>query len=100
MRGNVRVVLHRAEIRQLSHNHWVQDRLESESGKIANLAADLAPKDTGGGAASIHEVGPFDDGSFRVSWDDEHYYMKFQEFGTEKMPAHPFLRPAGDFYSR
>jgi HK97 gp10 family phage protein len=96
----VRVVPNRREIRRLVRNPKVQDRLESDAGNIADLAADLAPKDTGAGAASIREEGPQDDGSYRVSWDDEHYYMRYQELGTEKMPAHPFLRPAGEFYSK
>jgi HK97 gp10 family phage protein len=59
---------------------------------IVDDAQHRAPRDTGAGADSIHaeEV----DGVWRVGWDAAHDYMRFPEFGTERMPAQPFLRPA------
>ena len=78
-----------ARIRQLDEH----DRAVAE--RIAQAAAIAAPKDTGAGAASIHaEPDPDEPGAYRVSWDQEHFYMAYQELGTEHQPARPFLRPA------
>lgn len=62
-------------------------------GKIlARRAAGHAPHDTGAGAASIDV---FDDprvvGQVDISWDDAHWYMRFQELGTKFVPAQHFL---------
>lgn len=72
--------------------------------EVAEAAADemrkRAPERSGRGAASIH-VEPDPDGAgFRVGWDREHYYMAFQEFGTEYEPARPFVRPTVDEFNR
>lgn len=38
---------------------------------------------------------------YRVSWNKTHaFYGRFVEFGTSKMPARPFLRPAFDAAKR
>jgi HK97 gp10 family phage protein len=100
MTKRVRVAVNRREVRRLAHNSKFQTRAGRDAELIANYAAELAPKDTGAGAASIHAEGPERDGSWRISWDLEHDYMRFQELGTEDMPAHPFLRPAADRLSR
>jgi HK97 gp10 family phage protein len=66
---------------------------------IANDAARMAPKDTTLGAKSIRaELVKGDDPEVRISWDRDHFYMSFQEFGTEDRPAQPFLRPAANRY--
>ena len=65
--------------------------------RVAENARRRAPKRTGAGAASIHAeevAGRFGGYEFRVSFDPEHYYMLFQEVGTEHQQAQPFLRPA------
>lgn len=64
--------------------------------QIVADARAAAPRETGAGAESIeYEVVEGADGaSVRVSWDEEHDYMRFQELGTSETPAHPFLRPA------
>ncbi len=65
--------------------------------EVANDAAALAPKRTGAGARSIRaEYATAADGGreVRVSWDRDHFYMGFSEFGTEHQRATPFLRPA------
>ncbi len=65
--------------------------------EVANGAAALAPKRTGAGARSIRaEYAAAAGGGreVRVSWDRDHFYMGFAEFGTEHQRATPFLRPA------
>ena len=69
--------------------------------QVARDAADLAPKDTGAGAKSIRAelvTKGVDEPEVRVSWDRDHYYMAFPEFGTEDRPATPFLRAAAARY--
>jgi HK97 gp10 family phage protein len=73
------------------------EELAQEAGdEVAERAAELAPKRTGAGAASIHaEAGRDEDGVYAdVSWTPERFYMYFQEIGTERVTAQPFLRPA------
>ena len=65
---------------------------------VAGRASQLAPKRTGALAAAIEYV------VTRSGWDVEivvgvpkaskAFWAKFQELGTRKMAAHPFLRPA------
>jgi len=65
---------------------------------VAGRASQLAPKRTGALAAAIDYV------VTRSGWDVEivvgvpkaskAFYARFQEFGTRRMAAHPFLRPA------
>lgn len=87
-------VIHHDEIDRMARkNPQVQAREESDAKALVRLAQLLAPKLTGAGAASIHEEEQ-DDGTWRVSWDREHAYMKFQELGTENHRAQPFLHPA------
>jgi HK97 gp10 family phage protein len=95
MTRDVRVVVHKRGVEQLKHHPKVQDKQEATSHAIARRAAVLAPKDTGEGAASIHAEQQ-SDGTWRVAWDVEHYYMFFPEFGTEHQFAQPFMRPAAD----
>lgn len=66
--------------------------------QIAERAAALAPKETGGGASSIRAERVIVNGipEVRVSWDRDHFYMSFHEFGTENSSPHPFLRPAAE----
>lgn len=64
---------------------------------IVERAQELAPKDTRAGAKSIaaeqESVGPTR-AVYSVGPDRRHFYMRFHEFGTVKMAATPFLRPA------
>lgn len=64
--------------------------------QIVSDAQRDAPKRTGEGAESIdYEIGHDSRGAYvRVSWDEKHFYMYFQEVGTSKQAAHPFLRNA------
>lgn len=93
-----RVEVNESEVRALTRDPGVVAGLSRVGGQIADRARAAAPKDTGAGAASIsHEVAADSDGAeVRVSWDSAHSYMLFNELGTSKMPARPFLRPALD----
>lgn len=59
-----------------------------------------AVRATGAGAESIQPwpgrdaTGPYAD----VSWDRDHFYMGFHEFGTAHLPARPAVGPALDRY--
>lgn len=63
---------------------------------VVTDARRFAPKRTGAGAASIHAEYGKDGRGWRgdVSWDAQHFYMQFQELGTRRQRARPFLRPA------
>jgi HK97 gp10 family phage protein len=85
----------------ITRSPQVERELLDDGWQIAQVAARLAPVDEtvpwgGGGARSIRAelfrmpYGP----EVRVSWDRDHFYMAFQEFGTEHHRAQPFLRPA------
>lgn len=92
-----RLVMRRGWENDLLRVAAVDEALHRVADEVAADAADAAPKDTGEGAASIHaeEVA----GEWRVTWDPEHDYMRYQEFGTEHMAARPFLRPAARRHS-
>jgi hypothetical protein len=64
-----------------------------------------APRRTGAGAKSIQVKRVYDRASkrvgFRVSWDRDHYYMRFHESGAQlpnggRIRARHFLREAAD----
>ena len=54
----------------------------------------LPPVDTGALRADIrYEVAP-DENAVYIGNTEEIPYAKYQEFGTSKMKAHPYLKPA------
>lgn len=58
-----------------------------------------APRKTGEGAASITtQVVPVQgyEATVAVGPDRDHFYLAFPEWGTAKMPARPWARPAWD----
>ena len=58
-------------------------------------AKDYAPVDTGHLRDSIHSAVVEDESAAYVGTrDSEVSYAKYQELGTHKMPAHPFLAPS------
>ena len=64
--------------------------LESSGLLVVGFASAMAPYDTGNLSGSInHRVSDKE-----VTVGTNVYYGKFQELGTYKMAAHPFLRPA------
>lgn len=90
---------HLAERELLASENFRRAMLEA-AGPVVRQAQLYAPKRTGRLAASIHAEPELVDGQWEadVSWERDVYYGRFQEFGTRRMPAHPFLRPAADRY--
>lgn len=93
------VDLHTDWERQLERNPGVARAVLRAAEVVVEDAQERAPRGPppDPGAESIHheqveEVPP----TYRVSWDPEHFYMKFNELGTEHQRARPFLRPAAD----
>lgn len=91
-----RVVLHRGELAALltGPNGPVAKTLVRRAIQVDRAAKRLAPVDTGRLRSSINwriERDPF---GLRAVVGTNVHYAVYQEFGTSKMPAHPFLRPA------
>lgn len=80
----------------LNSDLFIRDRVDYVSRQVVSQARTRAPRRTGQGATSIHRELLLVDGEWeaRVSWDDAHSYMAYQEFGTRYMRPHSFLRPA------
>jgi len=79
-----------AVIRRLTRK--VVDRLELVGEFVENAAKVNCPVDTGNLRGSItHKV---DKQDLSVTIGTNVDYAPYQEFGTYKMKAHPFLRPA------
>ena len=99
MARGVRVKVNIREVEKLKQHPKVQRRIEHDAKAVAQVAQRLAPKDLGGGAASIHaEPGDPRQGSWYVGADSAHFYMVYQELGTATMDPHPHLRPALDHF--
>jgi HK97 gp10 family phage protein len=96
--------LNRAELARLERSAPVAAAVRGLGEAIAADARARAPRaaHSGGGAQSIRAesiVGQDGYPETHVSWDTEHFYMSFVEFGTSRMHARPFLRPAAEKYS-
>jgi HK97 gp10 family phage protein len=89
-----------AAVARLANTEAVQRRVSERAEEIVKRAQELAPKRTGAGAASIHAEHTTEHGKEveRVSWDTDHDYMQFAEFGTVNETPRPFLRPAAGQY--
>lgn len=89
-----RVRVDAAAVAALAHNPALRAVVLEYGELVADRARATAPSDTGAGASTIRaeEV----EGEVHVSWDASHFYMAFSEYGTSRMPARPFLRPALD----
>lgn len=77
----------------------IEDVLHDAAEVVIEKAQRYAPRRTGIGAESIHAETTLKEKNkvqVGISWDKKYFYMGFQEFGTSKMPASPFLRPAFD----
>jgi HK97 gp10 family phage protein len=99
---DVRLELDRSAIRDLGDQPGVQELAVDAGEQMADYMRLLAPKNTGEGARSIQAFPGHDSGGAfaDVSWDQDHYYMIFAEFGTQSRPEEPFARPAMDRYLR
>lgn len=94
--SKVRVDFDEAGWRELSRSSEHRAELvEAADRFIVAPARARAPKRTGAGAASIRSEAALDpDGwEVHVSWSTYAAYMRFQQFGTSRMEANPFLVP-------
>jgi HK97 gp10 family phage protein len=71
----------------------LEQALSDAAFAIEGKAKEFCPVDTGRLRNSIHAV---KDGHLEYHIQDGTNYGVFQEFGTSKMPAQPFLMPAVD----
>lgn len=62
--------------------------------RVERMAKHLAPVDTGRLRASIGWRLEVDTRGLVALVGTDVHYAPYQEFGTSRMPAHPFLRPA------
>jgi len=93
--SEIRIILHSTAIDSIGRTEEMRSMLLDVSKLGIGRAKSAAPKRTGAGAASIHTDAVLaDTWEANTSWDQLHYYMRFHEFGTSRMPARPFLRPA------
>lgn len=95
----MRTVLHPGWQRELERMPAIDAATKRAADAVVEDAQARAPRGAppDPGAESIHhekveEYPP----TYRASWDPEHFYMGFNELGTEHQPARPFLRPAAD----
>ncbi|WPP12585.1 HK97-gp10 family putative phage morphogenesis protein [Lacticaseibacillus paracasei] len=72
--------------------------MKTTTGQVQAKAKEIAPKRTGVMAGNIN-VMPVKKSSTSVTGtiEAEKYYSSFVEFGTYKMHAEPFMRPAVDW---
>lgn len=95
------VVLDNGAIAKFAKQPEVVEMLESTDlmREIVLEMRRLAPYNTGKGAESIDfeldESGEF----YRISWDEDHFYLYFHEVGTIEIRATPFMRPVVDRYN-
>lgn len=95
--GNVRFIFDEAEWLATLQDPPAVETLLDIGEQVAKLGAARAQRRTGAGAASFGATED-DDHTVTVSWDDLHYYMYMQEFGTVHMPPHPALQLALEQY--
>lgn len=81
----------RSSLADASHGLEQLDAAEAEAGRIVQLrASGLAPKLSGALSRSIRADASGDG----VSVSADMPYAVFPEFGTSRMSAHPYMRPA------
>ena len=88
--GNVKVTSHVKEVIE-AKNEAIARALEAIGIQAEGDVAELAPVDTGRLGDSItHEV---DESEEAVYIGTNVEYAAYQEYGTSRMKAHPFLKP-------
>lgn len=92
----VRVIVHDREVERLKADPGLRDVYEDLARPAVAAARSGAPHATGAGAGSIHTETVLDGDEWEglISWDREHFYLRFHELGSRYLPARPFLVPA------
>ena len=99
MANSIRVTVDQAALKDLERDPTVLAAVGQVAEAAAKKMRNRAPKRTGAGAESIHVEPDEDNPGFRIGWDVQHFYMTFDEFGTQKEPARPFMRPTADEFT-
>jgi HK97 gp10 family phage protein len=99
----VTVIPNPAAIAELGNSHELREYLLRIGADIAADARAHGPhraKNSRHGVETIHPEITNVEGHLAVdvSWDREHYYLRFPEKGTVHQPPRPFLVPAFDRY--
>lgn len=96
----VPIIWNPAGFLELKYNPLLLADILEKVEPVVEAAQAAAPKKSGAGAASIRAEPNYDETepTVRISWDVEHYYLRFHELGTKYLPERPFLRPAVDRY--
>lgn len=91
-----RIVFDRGELAALLQgpNGAVAKELARRAIRVESAAKRLAPVDTGRLRSSITWRLERDSAGLMAVVGTNVHYAPYQEFGTSRMPAHPFLRPA------
>ena len=80
---------------KLAINNAIKDTVEKVKFKAEAKAISLVPVDTGRlkGSITTKDLGPYDF-ELRAGYTNDVDYAQYVEYGTSKMKAQPFLRPA------
>jgi HK97 gp10 family phage protein len=93
---DVRVVIDQQAIDAYIRDPDLIEALLAAGRGLARAVQAGSARPFGPGAQSIDAV--VEGGEIRVSWDFDHDYLRFPEFGTRFQRAQPSLRPALDRY--
>lgn len=99
MPARIRVTVDQAALASLDTDPAILAAVREIAEDAAKTMRNRAPKDTGEAAATIHVEPDTDDPGFRIGWHPDAFYLSFHEFGTEHLPARPFMRPTADEYN-
>lgn len=88
------VVIRREAIAELLRSDEVARDLERRAIRVETAAKHLCPVDTGRLRSSITHQMNSDSAGLYVDIGTNVEYAIYQELGTRRMPAHPYLRPA------
>jgi HK97 gp10 family phage protein len=77
-----------------------REELQMTGLEMESTAKELAAVDTGRMRSSIRSISALDANGMEVTIFTDVEYAPYQEFGTRKMPAHPFMVPAAEQHAQ
>jgi len=83
---------------QIAIDNAIKNSVEKVKFKAEAKAISLVPVDTGRlkGSITVKDLGPYDF-ELRAGYTNDVDYAQYVEYGTSKMKAQPFLRPAIEY---